>query len=171
MKPSNHGAAPKSPSEDNGLDESRLTHLVGYAVSRASIELKKAFAQHMAPLQLKAVEFSILTLVASNTGVNQKQIAQALDISAPNMAITLDRMVERGWVKRVRSTLDRRAQHIHLTPKGRALEQRASEIARTMEEEPLRVLSAAERALLIELVLKVASSKTPQRAFSQRAAD
>jgi DNA-binding MarR family transcriptional regulator len=161
---SNPPAAARTSAEDLGLDQSRLTHLVGYAASRASIELKKAFARHMAPMQLKAVEFSILTLVASNPGVNQKQIGQTLDISAPNMAITLDRLVERGWVKRVRSTRDRRAQQIHLTPKGRDLEKRAGEIALVMEAESLRVLSAAERALLIELLLKVAKGKPRLRA-------
>jgi DNA-binding MarR family transcriptional regulator len=145
-----------APTDDPALDQSRLTHLVGYAASRASIELKKAFGRHMAPLQLKAVEFSILALVAANPGVNQKRIAQTLDISAPNMAITLDRLVDRGWVERVRSTRDRRAQQIHLTPKGRDLERRAGEVAAVMEAEPLRMLSAAERALLIELLLKVA---------------
>ena len=36
-----------------GLDQSRLTHLVGYAASRASIELKKSFARHLGPLGLK----------------------------------------------------------------------------------------------------------------------
>ena len=156
-------AAEQTELADGGLDQSRLTHLVGYAASRASIELKKAFASHMAPLQLKAVEFSILALVASNPGVNQKRIAQTLDISAPNMAITLDRLVERGWVERVRSTCDRRAQQIHLTPKGRELEKRAGEIALAMEAEPLRMLSAAERALLIELLLKVATGKARAR--------
>lgn len=161
-------AGPGSPARDlpdeAGLDQSRLTRLVGYASSLASNELKKAFARHMAPLQLKAVDFSIVTLVAANPGVNQKRIAQALDISAPNMAVTLDRLVERGWVERVRSTRDRRAQQIHLTPKGRELEKRAGEIALAMEAEPLRVLSEAERALLIELLLKVA--RCGQRADS-----
>ena len=79
------------------------------------------------------------------------------------MAITLDRLVERGWVERVRSTRDRRAQQIHLTPKGRELEKRAGEIALAMEAEPLRMLSAAERALLIELLLKVATGKARAR--------
>ena len=55
---SNPPAAARTSAEDLGLDQSRLTHLVGYAASRASIELKKAFARHMAPMQLKAVEFS-----------------------------------------------------------------------------------------------------------------
>lgn len=139
-----------------GLDQSRLTHLVGYAATRASVELKKAFTRHLGPLKLKAVEFSILVLVASNPRVNQRQLGLALEVSAPNMAITLDRMVERGWVERVRSTEDRRAQIIHLTPAGQALVQRAEKIASTMERDATQVLSAAERAMLIELLQKVA---------------
>jgi DNA-binding MarR family transcriptional regulator len=138
------------------LDQSRLHHLVGYATTRASVELKKAFTKHMGPLQLKAVEFSILVMVAANERVNQKQLGQALDVSAPNMAITLDRMVERGWVERVRSLEDRRAQLIHLTPAGAALTQKAEKIASKMEVNATRVLSEAERLLLIELLHKVA---------------
>ena len=125
------------------LDQSGLTHLVGYAATRASVELKKSFSKHIGPLQLKAVEFAILTLVASNDQVNQKQLGKALDVSPPNLAVTLDRMVERGWVERVRSTEDRRAQ----------------KIAATMEDETLRVLSPAERLLLLELLLKVSGEK------------
>jgi DNA-binding MarR family transcriptional regulator len=139
------------------LDQSRLTHLVGYAASRASIELKKVFAKQLGPLQLKASEFSLLVLVASNSKVNQRQLGEALDISPPNMAVTIDKLVERGWVERVRSTQDRRAMQIHLTPAGKELVQRAEKIAATMENPALRMLSAAERALLIELLMKVAS--------------
>ena len=152
---------PRSPAPGE-LDQSRLMHLVGYAASRASIELKKTFARHMGALDLKAVEFSILVLVASNPQVNQKQLGQALDVSAPNLAVTLDRMVERGLVERVRSTQDRRAQHVHLTTRGRELTQQAEKIAATMESAALRVLSPAERALLIELLLKVAWPKQPK---------
>lgn len=131
-------------------------HLVGYGTARASAGLRKCFVRHLGPLQLKAIEFSILVLVASNQRVNQKQLGQALDVSAPNLAITLDRMVERGWVERVRSTVDRRAQLIHLTDAGRALCARAERIAATMEAEVVAVLSAGERLLLIELLHKLA---------------
>ena len=83
-----------------GLDQSRLTHLVGYASTRASITMRRVFVRHLGPLDLKIVEFSILMLVASNPQINQKRLGAALDISPPNMAVTLDRMVERGWVER-----------------------------------------------------------------------
>ena len=139
-----------------GLDQSRLTTLVGYAASRAAIELRKAFARHLGPLGLKVLDYSIMVLVASNPEVNQKQLGEALDVSAPNMAIAIDRLVEAGWAERVRSTRDRRAMLIHLTRAGRDLLQRAEKIAATMEQGPLRGLSPAERALLVELLLKVA---------------
>ncbi len=160
--PTRRTEPPAAPAE-SGLDASRLTHLVGYAASRAAIEMRKVFARNMKPLDLKVVEFSILMLVAANPSVNQKKIGEALDISAPNMAVTLDRMVERGWVQRVRSESDRRAQHIHLTAKGRDLVQRAEKIAATMEDPALPMLSGAERALLIELLLKVASARPAPR--------
>jgi DNA-binding MarR family transcriptional regulator len=156
-------ADPAGRPEPAPLDQSRLTHLVGYAASRASVTLKKTFAKHLGPLDLKAVDFSIMVLVASNPEINQKRLGEALEVSAPNMAVTLDRMVERGWVERVRGTKDRRAMLIHLTPRGAALVKRAEKIASTMEAPALRVLSAAERALLIELLMKVATGKAPRR--------
>ena len=125
--------------------------------------MKRVFARNFEPLDLKVVEFSILMLVAANPQVNQKQLGEALDISAPNMAVTLDRLVERGWVERIRSTKDRRAMHIHLTTKGLELVERAEKIAATMENPALRALSTAERALLIELLMKVATGKPVKR--------
>ena len=144
------------------LDHSRLTSLVGYVASRAAIVLRKDFERELGPLGLKVLDYSLLVLVASNPEVNQKQLGEALDVSAPNMAITIDRLVERGWVERVRSTQDRRAMIIHLTAAGRDLVKRAQKIAATMEQDTLAVLSPAERALLVELLLKV-GLRTPAR--------
>lgn len=138
------------------LDQSGLTHLAGYAATRASVVLKKHFHKHLGPLKLKAVEFSIMVLVDTNDEVNQKQLGLALDVSPPNLAVTLDRMVERGWVRRERSERDRRAQLVRLTPEGQVLIRRARKISQSMEAEPLKVLSPAEQALLIELLHRVA---------------
>ena len=137
------------------IDDSPLAHLVGYATSRVAQEMRKVFARHVGPLGLTAAEFSILTLAAANGDMNQKELGQALDISAPNLAVTLDRLAERGWVERVRSRHDRRAQCIHLTAAGEQLARRAAKLAETMEEPALAVLTRAERALLIELLHKL----------------
>lgn len=153
------------------LDHSRLTTLVGYVASRAAIVLRKDFERELGPLGLKVLDYSLLVLVASNPEVNQKQLGEALDVSAPNMAITLDRLVERGWVERVRSTQDRRAMIIHLTAAGRELVRRAQQIAATMEEGTLAVLSPAERALLVELLGKVGLRAPARRRAPRHEAD
>jgi DNA-binding MarR family transcriptional regulator len=154
-------AVPAAARKPGRLDDSGLFHLVGYAASRAALELRKVFTRHMEAFGLTTPQFSILMLVFDNGDVNQKQLGQALDISPPNMAVTLDRMAERGWIERVRSTRDRRAQQIHLTPAGRELAARTREIAATMEEPALEALSRAERALLIELLRKIVPNAGP----------
>ena len=73
------------------LDASRLTHLVGYAASRAAITMRRVFVRHLGPLDLKVVDYSILAQVASNPQINQKRLGEALDISPPNMAVTIAR--------------------------------------------------------------------------------
>ena len=103
------------------------------------------------------------TVVDTNDEVNQKQLGQALDVSAPNLAVTLDRMVEQGWVRRERSERDRRAQLIRLTPAGQTLVTRARRIGQTMEQDALKVLSPAEQALLIELLQRVAQRRPRHR--------
>ena len=37
------------------LDQAGLTHLMGYAATLASVELKKSFRKHLGPLKIKAV--------------------------------------------------------------------------------------------------------------------
>jgi DNA-binding MarR family transcriptional regulator len=70
--------------------------------------------------------------------------------------LLLDRLQERDIVKRERSEVDRRSQNICLTPAGDALARKAAEAAVPMEHEVLTRLSAAEQAMLIELLRKVA---------------
>ena len=141
----------------HGLDQGCLSHLLGYQVVQADIPLKKVFFKHIGePLGLRPVEFTILVLLASNPGATGKQLAQTLAVTAPQITILLDRLSEKGWLERVRSEKDRRAQNIHLTPAGEQLARHAQQASKTMENDVLRHLSAGGRAMLLELLQKVA---------------
>lgn len=158
-RPSYTDSMPPTTTEisSHGLDHGGLSHLVGYQVVQADIPLKKVFLEHIGePLGLRPVEFTILVLLAANPGATGKQLAQALAVTAPHITILLDRMSEKGWLERVRSEKDRRAQNVHLTPAGEKLARRAQQASKTMENDVLRHLSAGERAMLLELLQKVA---------------
>jgi DNA-binding MarR family transcriptional regulator len=148
-------AKPELPA--HGVDQSCLSHLVGYHMVQADIPFKRTFFKHIGePLGLRPVEFTILVLVANNPGVTAKQLSQALVVTAPNITILIDKMSEKGLLERVRSETDRRAQNIHLTSAGDKLAKRALGVSRTMEQEVLRHLSEGERVMLLELLQKVA---------------
>lgn len=140
------------------LDEAGLMHLVGYATTLAGLAINKRFARQLAALGLRMAEFSILVLVDANAEANQKSLGETLDISPPNLAVVLDRMTERGWLRRERSERDRRAHLIRLTPAGRALSRSARRASLASEADVLSCLTAAERALLIELLHRVVRS-------------
>jgi DNA-binding MarR family transcriptional regulator len=149
--------APKDKQKAPGLDQSCLQHLLGYQIARADVPTRRAFAEHIGkPLDLSPVEFSSLVLLAFNPGTTPKQLAEALAMVAPAVTVLLDRLEKRGLIERARSDSDRRAQIVSLTPTGRELALQAHALSMDMEQDVLGALSAAERAILIELLQKVA---------------
>ncbi len=149
--------APKDKQKPPGLDQSCLQHLLGYQIARADVPTRRAFAEHIGkPLDLSPVEFSSLVLLAFNPGTTPKQLAEALAMVAPAVTVLLDRLEKRSLIERARSDSDRRAQIVSLTPTGRELALQAHALSMDMEHEVLGALSAAERAILIELLQKVA---------------
>ena len=110
------------------------------------------------------MEFTILALVQGNRDVTARQLARALAVTPPNIAIWLDRLESRGLVARERSVSDARMQHVSLTARGTALVDRSVQALLEGERVALDGLSTAERAMLVELLHKVAlSRRKPER--------
>jgi DNA-binding MarR family transcriptional regulator len=80
-------------------------------------------------------------------------------VTPPNIAIWLERLVARGLVVRERSAQDARVQHIHCSAEGSRLVNRSVRQLMQAEAAALDILSAAERAMLIELLHKVAMAR------------
>ena len=102
------------------------------------------------------VEYSLLLLVLANGALSPKRLAQALALSAPNLTMLLDRLQDRGLLRRERSLVDRRSQNVVLTDEGQRIAQASAAQAVPMESALDNLLSRAERAMLIELLRKVA---------------
>jgi DNA-binding MarR family transcriptional regulator len=137
------------------LDDRRLARLTGYNVARTNLRMMRAFQVHVGEVGLKPAEYSALVLIASNPGINQKQLGDALDISPPNLAVMLDQLCHRSLLERVRSAVDRRLQHPQLTADGKALLAEAERRASVMEDKILDALTPGERGILLELLQKL----------------
>lgn len=142
------------------LDEARLHDVLGYQIAQAAIVTTQAFSSAVGErFGLRPVEYTVLTLIAENPGGSAARLARALAVTAPNITMWIDRLESRGLVRREQSTSDRRSLVLHATPEGQAVARAATERILAAEREALSHLSVGERAILVELLHKVACAR------------
>jgi DNA-binding MarR family transcriptional regulator len=157
-----------APSDDHTpqsrLAEGELHRIVGYQLAQATVATTQVFqAQVGKPLKLRPVEFTVLALVRKNPDASARQLARALAVTPPNIALWLERLESRGLVARERSHSDARVQHIRCTATGAALADSAARRLIDGEQAALASLSSAERAMLLELLHKLALGRKAAR--------
>lgn len=143
------------------LSEAAIHPILGYQLAQAAIVTDQVYDDRVTRPGLRKVEFTILALVQGNPDVTARQLARALAVTPPNIAIWLDKLEARGLVARQRSDSDARMQHIRITRAGAALVDRSVQQLLEGEQAALASLSAAERAMLVELLHKVALARRP----------
>jgi len=156
-KPSKPAAITEDRTPYGKLAESSLHEVLGYQFAQASIVTGQVFDTTVGgPMELRPVEYTVLSLVHENPGVSARQLATALAVTPPNITMWIDKLEQRGLVVRERSATDRRAQHLRTTPQGSRTARDATAAVRAAEAAQIDALTPAERAMLIELLTKVA---------------
>jgi len=140
---------------DQPLDQEMLLSLVGYNCRRAYLSIMPLFHERMSEYDLRAVDFSVLSLLHANPNITQKRLSNAINVSPPNLAILLDRLEARGLLLRQRNPLDKRSQTLILTPGGEKMAGQAEQTVSKLEAEATAALSNAERQQLLVLLQKI----------------
>lgn len=135
------------------VDQTVLLRSLGYNCLQAYLTVVPSIKKELEACGLRPVEYTILSLVNANPGLNQKRLGQTIKVSPPNLATVLDRMEGNGLIARQRNPLDKRSQILALTEEGNALCARAEKVAEGAELTPN--LTAAERQQLLTLLQKV----------------
>lgn len=137
------------------LNQDLLLSLVGYNCRRTYLTIIPNFDARMKKYHLRAVDFSVLTLVNANPNLTQKRLSQAVSVSPPNLASLLDRLEQRGLLVRQRNPNDKRSQTLVLTAEGSRLCARAEKTVSALEQEATAMLDSQERQLLLQLLQKI----------------
>jgi DNA-binding MarR family transcriptional regulator len=139
------------------LAASGLSGVLGYQLAQAAVLTTQVFQRHVGgPHELRPVEYTMLQLIAENPGTSPVRLAKALAVTKPNITMWVDRLVARGLVERSPNVRDKRVQELRVTPGGQSLAAQATAQLRESEKAALHGLSAGERAILTELLHKVA---------------
>ena len=123
-------------------------HVVNYLARLFAAALYRRIGQH----GVNTGQFPVLLMLWEQDGVTQASLVGKLAVEQPTMAGTLKRMERAGLIRRVADPTDRRQSHIHLTRKGRALEDALVTGAKDTNAIALAGLTAAESAQFIKLV-------------------
>jgi len=74
--------------------------------------------EHFKESGLTETQIHYLEKIAELDNPTLTELSKQLRLSKPTVTVTIDKLVDKGFVIRVRSDMDRRSAHLHLTDKG-----------------------------------------------------
>lgn len=107
-----------------------------------------------AGIKLTPVQFSTLTTIEANPGLDQASLAGLIAYDRATLGKVIDRLEARGLVDRTVSEQDRRARCLRLSPMGKELLDTARPHVEAVQPEMLTGLSTEEQKQLIALLKK-----------------
>jgi DNA-binding MarR family transcriptional regulator len=110
----------KSP-QTKSIVGSDLSHSLGYRIRRAQLWVFRDVSRRLAAFDISPAQFSVLSVIDANPGVNQLAIAQLLLIERAGLGRLVDHLERRALLYRSASAVNRRYYALHLTSVGRAL--------------------------------------------------
>ena len=159
---SRRGKSPRLPPDEGTqttaeIELKAVEGAVGYHLRRAQTVVLEDVGRRMRTLGLRPRDFTVMSVIGANPGVNASRIAESLPMKRSNLSVLLVRLKRRGLVRRADGEDFGRIQSLHLTPEGEAL----LEEARRLHREHLRflegILGRSQMAQLLRALRKLGS--------------
>ena len=124
------------------------------AVLRTADVLRRVFNEVLAPHDITLAQYNVLRILrgAGAMGLPTLEVAARLIETAPGITLMMNRLVQRGWVRRRRSRSDRRQVFCFLTDAGSALLAALDGPFRTSGDRALEALSITDQLRLIHML-------------------
>jgi DNA-binding MarR family transcriptional regulator len=134
-----------------------LDSLLGYLLRRAQGAMHRDFMATVADFGLTQKQAATLWLIQANAGVSQAEVSSALGMDRATMMAVTDRLEDRGFVIRKRSSIDRRRQDLYLTPAGQSTLRKCKARIAEHEQKFRELFTTAELDTLLEALKRFQS--------------
>ncbi len=104
---------------------------------------------------LTLTQMHYLEKISELNNPNITELAAIMKLSKPTVKVAVDKMIERDYVFKVQSDEDRRSAHLHLTEKGKLINQMHDYAHKRIAEAIRSGLNSEEEECLIRLLKKV----------------
>ncbi len=145
-------SASSAPPAFQVLESDKAPDSVGYRVKLLSQLLSRHFQELLDPHGLTPFHWLVLCCLWEQDGLPTSHLGDRLCQVGGTLTGVIDRMEERGLVRRERDPEDRRVLRIWLTEAGQQFEKVLPALSAELRERALKGLSQAERQLFSEWI-------------------
>jgi DNA-binding MarR family transcriptional regulator len=110
---------------------------------------KKSAIEELSIKQLQCIE-----LVSELDDPTVSELSGRLKITNPSTSVMIDRLADKGYVKKVKSETDKRSAHVHLTQKGKEAGQLHANVHHAIAQQMTCNLTDSEKDILVVLLNK-----------------
>ena len=131
--------------------------MAGHLIRRLHQQSTQIFIQRIqaAGFDLTPVQFAALDAIHAQPATDQARVAEMIACDRATIGGVIERLEQKGWIRRVVSERDRRARELSLTAKGKRVHSALLPIVRDLQDEILQPLGGADRARFLELARQV----------------
>lgn len=133
--------------------------MIEQKATEALQRMRAAYDQALADLNMTSRQFVVLRFISAHPGATQAETATETSVDRSTLAEILTRLEERGLVVRIRSKLDARANHVHLTEAGKRAVDRADRIIAAEDEKLLAGLTPQNCRVLETLLDRIGTEE------------
>lgn len=134
--------------------------MAGHLIRRLHQQSTQIFIHRTqaAGYDLTPVQYAALEAIYENPGSDQKFVAELIGYDRATIGGVIERLVNKGWVRRVVSEQDRRARELSLTAKGNNIRVALLPIVNELQREILLPLNETDQDLFVGLARKIVLS-------------
>lgn len=132
-----------------------LNECINFLLTRTQQVVFQKFKASLAEYDVTPVQYGVLKCLWSKDGQNPSQIAASLYLDSSTITGILDRMENKGLIKRLADPSDRRSLKVILTEQGSRLKEPIIKIIDEENRKVLSILEEEERIKLIEYLNRI----------------
>lgn len=131
--------------------------MAGHLIRRMQQRAIQVFVQRTqaAGYDLTPVQFAALDAIQSHPETDQANVARLIAYDRTTIGGVIDRLEQKGWIRRVVNEQDRRARVLSLTKDGERVLKALVPIVRDLQDEILEGLGDADRKRFLKLARQV----------------
>jgi len=147
------------PATASDATPSRPKHGIIRLINRVRVEVIDALDRELSQFDISAAQLIVLSSVASNEADSASMLCKNISYDPGAMTRMIDRLQQKGLVRRVPNADDRRAANLELTAAGRALYPQLLAAKEAVQAQFLRGFGANDVRLLEKLLNRMLDNR------------